>query len=218
MKYAVFLLSLPLWAARFDVVVYGATAGGVIASVAAAREGLSVAVLEPGRHLGGMTSGGLGHTDHGKKETIGGYSLEFYRRVGNKYGEEITWYFEPHVAELVLKEMAAEAGVKVFFDHRLREDGGVRKRKGEIRELFTENGSAFQARVFIDATYEGDLMAKAGVSYTIGREANDKYGETLNGVQTKNAAHHQFIKIVDPYVKPRDPASGLLPEIGRAHV
>lgn len=198
MKYAVFLLSLPLWAARFDVVVYGATAGGVIASVAAAREGLSVAVLEPGRHLGGMTSGGLGHTDHGKKETIGGYSLEFYRRVGKKYGEEITWYFEPHVAELVLKEMAAEAGVKVFFDHRLREDGGVRKRKGEIRELFTENGSAFQAGVFIDATYEGDLMAQAKVRYTVGRESSKQYGESLAGVRPKDR-NHQFDFPVSAY-------------------
>lgn len=176
-------------AAEFDVVVYGGTAGGVIAAVSAAREGLSVALLEPGRQIGGMTTGGLGRTDHGRKETIGGYSLEFYRRVGAKYGQKVTWYFEPHVAELVLAEMVAEAKVKVLFEHRLREDGGVKKRKGRITEIFCDNGTAFTAKVFIDATYEGDLLAFAKVPYTVGREATSKYGEPLAGVRPKDKKH-----------------------------
>ncbi len=179
------------FAAKFDVVVYGATSGGVIAAVAAAREGLSVALIEPGRHLGGMTSGGLGKTDHGRKETIGGYSLEFYKRVGAKYGEPVTWYFEPHVAELVLREMTREAGVKVHYDHRLREDGGVTRRKGRITEIYCDNGTSFEAKVFIDATYEGDLMAHAKVSYTVGREGVKQYGESLAGVRPKDR-NHQF--------------------------
>lgn len=194
------LLAIPalLPAAQFDVVVYGGTAGGVIAAVAAAREGLSVALLEPGRQIGGMTAGGLGRTDHGRKETIGGYSLEFYRRVGAKYGQPVTWYFEPHIAELVLDEMAAEAKVRVLFEHRLREDGGVKKRKGRITGIFCENGSAFTAKVFIDATYEGDLLALAKVPYTVGREATSKYGEALAGVRPKDKKH-QFDFAVNGY-------------------
>src|SRR6266545_2355998 len=107
----VLLLAAPVWAVaqNFDVVVYGGTAGGVAAAVAAAREGARVVLLEPGRHLGGMTSGGLGATDHGRQNTIGGISLEFYQRLGKHYGEEATWYFEPHVAEQTLRQMAAEA-------------------------------------------------------------------------------------------------------------
>jgi hypothetical protein len=187
---AVWWLAAPLLAAaQFDVVVYGGTAGGVIAAVSAAREGLSVALLEPGGQLGGMTSGGLGRTDHGRKETIGGYSLEFYQRTGKKYGEPVTWYFEPHVAELVLQEMVAEVKVRVLFDHRLREEGGVRKRKGRITELFCDNGQAFTAKVFIDATYEGDLMAWAKQSYAIGREPSSQYGESLAGVRPRDPKH-----------------------------
>lgn len=185
-------------AQRFDVVVYAATAGGVIAAVAAAREGLQVALAEPGRFIGGMTSGGLGRTDHGNKETIGGYSLEFYRRVGKKYARSATaaereavWDFEPHVAEAVLKEMLAEAKVKVFMDRRLREDGGVRKRGASVRELFFENGTSLSGGVFIDASYEGDLLKQAKVSYTVGREGSAQYGEPLAGVRPKDR-NHQF--------------------------
>ena len=183
------LTSLPSGAVQYDVAVYGATSGGVIAAVAAAREGLQVALVEPGRFIGGMTTGGLGHTDHGKKETIGGLSLEFYRRVGKTYGEPIAWDFEPHVAELVFKEMLAEAKVKVFTEHRLREDGGVRKRGATIREIFLDNSTSIEARLFIDATYEGDLLKQAKVSYTVGREGVGQYGESLAGVRPKDRAH-----------------------------
>jgi len=165
-------LSLALLAPppQFDLVVYGGTAGGVIAAVAAAREGLNVSQLDPGTHLGGMVSGGLGWTDYGRKEVIGGYSLEFFERVGKKYGRDIEWHFEPHVAEAVFNEMVKEAGVHVFLDHRLREKNGVRKTGARVSEIAMENGATFRAKVFADATYEGDLMARAGVSYTCGRE------------------------------------------------
>ena len=175
----------------YEVVVYGATAGGVIAAVTAAREGATVALLEPKRFIGGMTSGGLGRTDFGKKESIGGYSLEFYRRVGTRYHEKLSWYFEPHVAESVLTEMLAEAKVRVFFLHRLLEKNAVRKQGTRIEEIRLDDGSSFRGKVFIDATYEGDLMAQAGVSYTVGRESEQEYHESLAGVRPKDR-RHQF--------------------------
>ena len=167
----------------YDLVVYGGTAGGVATAVTAAREGLKVALLEPGRRLGGMVSGGLGKTDHGKQETIGGLSLEFFKRVGRHYGEEITWYFEPHIAEQVFQEMVKEAGVSLFYQHRLKEQGGVRKKGRQVREIVMENGARFRARLFADASYEGDLMAQAGISYTWGREGSAQYNESLAGVR-----------------------------------
>ena len=168
----------------FDLVVYGGTAGGVITAVSAAREGLKVALLEPRQHLGGMVSGGLGWTDYGKKEVIGGYSLEFFERVGKHYGEPAAaWHFEPHVAENVFKELAREAGVAIFLRHRLKEKTGVKKQGTRIIEIALENGARFQGKVFADATYEGDLMAQAGVSYVVGREGTAQYGESLAGVR-----------------------------------
>jgi hypothetical protein len=184
-------------AAAFDLVVYGGTAGGVVTAVAAAREGLRVALLEPRTHLGGMVSGGLGWTDYGRKEVIGGYSLEFFERVGKQYGEPIAWHFEPHVAEAVFREMAAEAGVTVLYRHRLKETGGVVRRDGRVTEIATENGRRFRAAIFADASYEGDLMAQAGVSYTVGREASETYGESLAGVRDRTPLH-QFMIRRDP--------------------
>jgi hypothetical protein len=192
----------------FDLVVYGATAGGVITAVAAAREGLTVALLEPGRHLGGMVSGGLGWTDYGRKEVIGGYSLEFFERVGAKYGRPIEWHFEPHVAEAVFNELVKEAGVRVFLNHRLREKNGVRKSGTRLTELLTENGTSFRARIFADATYEGDLMAQSGVSYTWGREGSKEYNESLAGVRDHTPLH-QFRAAVSPV----ESSGKLLPEI-----
>jgi len=193
---------------KFDVVVYGGTAGGVITAYSAAREGLRVALLEPGRHLGGMVSGGLSWTDHGKKEVIGGYSLEFFQRVGKHYGEPITWYFEPHVAEQVFGEMAREAGVELFLQHRLKEKNGVLKEGRHIRRIVAENGDAFEALIFADASYEGDLMARGGVSYTWGREGCSQYGESLAGVRD-HTPKHQFLVKVSPY----DANGRLLPEV-----
>jgi len=214
-------------ARQFDLVVYGGTAGGVSTAVAAAREGLKVALLEPRRNLGGMVSGGLGETDISRHpEVIGGYSLEFFERVSRHYGkdfvrkfnesinrphlEDVGWYFEPHVAERVFREMVREAGVEVFFNHRLRERNGVRKVGTRITEIRTENGAAFIAPVFADATYEGDMMARAKVSYTWGRESMRQYNESLAGVRAETP-NHNFTSIggsrasmgvrVSPYVK-----------------
>ncbi|AMY09672.1 FAD dependent oxidoreductase [Luteitalea pratensis] len=192
----------------FDVVVYGGTAGGVVMAIAAAREGASVALLEPRDHLGGMVSGGLGWTDFGKKEVIGGYALEFYERAGKKYGVPIQWYLEPHVAENIFHEWVAEAGVRVFFRHRLVEKTGVTKDGLRVVAIHMENGATFRARVFADATYEGDLMAQAGVSYTFGREGSDRYGESLAGVRDRTPLHQFQVNI-----PARDASGALLPEV-----
>jgi len=197
-------------AETFDVVVYGGTSAGVTTAVAAAREGATVALLEPGRHLGGMSSGGLGATDFGKQATIGGLSREFYERVGKHYGQEIAWHFEPKVAEKVFNEMVTEAGVKVFLNHRLKEKQGVRKNGNRITEIVMENGAVFRAKVFVDCTYEGDLMAFSGVSYTWGREPASQYNESFAGVRELDKYHHHiFPKGVSAY----DENGKLLPEI-----
>jgi FAD dependent oxidoreductase len=205
---------LLLWASvaapaphRSDVVVYGGTAGGVIAAVAAAREGLKVTLVTPDRHLGGMVSGGLGWTDYGKKPVIGGYSLEFFERVGRKYGRDIEWHFEPHVAEAVFEDLVKEAAVQVIRG-RLREKRGVVKSGSTLTAIVTEDGATFSAKVFVDASYEGDLMAQAGVSYTWGREAAAEYAESLAGVRDRTPLH-QFRAAVSP----RGPDGALLPEI-----
>jgi flavin-dependent dehydrogenase len=180
-------------AKHFDVLVYGGTAGGVVTAVTAAREGLSVALLEPGNHLGGMVTGGLSATDHGEKQVVGGYSLEFYERLGRHYGREIEWYPEPHVAEKVYQEMLQEVPtVNVFYRHRLKEKEGVQKEGSGITEITMQNGNTFQAAIFVDASYEGDLMAQAGVSYTRGREGISQYGESLAGVRPKIPIINRF--------------------------
>ncbi len=222
-----------------DLCIYGGTAAGVAAAMQAARMGKSAVLAEFGNHLGGMTSGGLGATDIGNKAAIGGIALEFYQRVARHYAEDEAawkfespeeyfrpsstrpaladlkkagasmWTFEPRVAERIFFQMINEAKVPVYFQQRL---GSVKKDGRRITEMIMENGRVFRARMFIDATYEGDLMARAGVTYTIGREANSSFGETLNGVR-QQTPKHQFIVPVDPYSKPGDPASGLLPFI-----
>lgn len=201
-------------AEKFDLVVYGGTAGGVITAVAAAREGVKVVLLEPGRHLGGMATGGLSRTDYGRKEVIGGYALEFYWRVGDKYemrrfGQDAAWYYEPKVGEQVFHEMLAEVGVTVRKEHRLREKTGVRREGALLREIIMENGASFEGLIFADCTYEGDLMAQAGVSYTWGRESADQYGESLAGFRERTP-YHQFTVDVSAY----DEAGRLLPEVG----
>jgi ribulose 1,5-bisphosphate synthetase/thiazole synthase len=227
--------------ARADIVIYGATSGGVAAAIAAAREGKSVLLLEPSRHLGGLTTGGLGATDIGNKAAIGGIAREFYERIHQHYakpeswiwekpqevaknaagqergkdplvektGRPTKWTFEPHVAMDIYKQMMREAKVECLFGQRLAK---VKKDGARITEIVMENGRVFAGRMSIDASYEGDLMAKAGVSYHVGREANATYGETLNGVRAETP-YHQFKVAVDPYVKPGDPSSGLLPYI-----
>ena len=181
----------------YDVVVYGATAGGVIAAIAAAAEGASVALLEPGRHVGGMVSGGLGWTDMDRQQhVIGGYAREFFERAGRHYGEPIAWRFEPKVAEQILRDWLAEAKVAVFFDHRLR---SAHRHGHRVTSIAAENGSEFAAKVYIDSSYEGDLMKAAGVSYTVGRESQRKHGESLAGRRENLPGNHQFKARVSPY-------------------
>ncbi|MDB6027680.1 MAG: xly [Verrucomicrobiales bacterium] len=189
-----------------DICVYGGTAAGVVASVQAARMGKSVVLLEFGRHLGGMTSGGLSQTDIGNKAAIGGISLEFYQRMGKHYGTNEAWKLEPSVAESVLRDFIREEKIPVHFDQHL---ASVKKKDGRITEIKMENGNVVRAKEFIDATYEGDLMAKAKVSYHVGREANSVYNETINGIR-EQTPKHQFLVAVDPYKTPGDPKSGLL--------
>ncbi len=182
-------------------------------AVSAARQGLHVVLLEPGRHVGGMATGGLSRTDFGKKQVIGGYALEFYWRVGMKYGmgryaNEVAWYYEPHVGEEVLREMLKQANVEVRFGERLREKNGVAKQGTKIVSITTGWGAVYRGRAFADCSYEGDLMAQAGVSYTWGREARSQYGESLAGVHERTPLH-QFLVPVSPY----DSNGKLLPEI-----
>ena len=233
---------------RFDVVVYGGTSAGVVAAVQARRMGRTAVLLEPGRHLGGLTSGGLGNTDIGNKGAVGGLSRRFYERIAAHYarpeawvhetreeyerrstignqghgrpdpvatrtGVATMWVFEPGVAERILRAMAEEAGVAVRYGERLDLAGGIAKKGTAIVSVRMESGRTYEGRAFVDATYEGDLMAKAGVSYHVGREANAVHGETLNGVQARNATSHQFKLEVDPYVVPGDPRGGLLPGV-----
>jgi hypothetical protein len=204
-------------AKSYDILVYGGTSAGVTAAVQAARMGKSVILIEPSSHLGGLSAGGLGATDIGNKAAIGGLSREFYTRIHAHYHPDdppaAQWTFEPHVAEKVFNDMLNQARVPVVYNQRLNLKDGVVKIRGRIVYIKTESNKKYKAKMFIDATYEGDSLALAGVSYTVGREANATYSETLNGVQTKNAIHHQFIKPVDPYVTPGDPASGLLPGV-----
>ncbi len=198
----------------YDVVVYGGTSAGVMAAVQAKRDGLSAVIVCPDTHLGGLTSGGLGATDSGEKSVIGGLSRDFYERLGEHYGlDGAAWAFEPHVAEQLFERFVAEHGIPVYRDRWLDRERGVAMDGRRIMSVRMLDGSAFYGRVFIDATYEGDLMAAAGVSYTVGREANAVYGETLNGVAIHEDRYHQFEAPVDPYVVPGDPASGLLPGV-----
>jgi hypothetical protein len=190
-----------------DICVYGGTSGGVAAAVQAARMGKSVILLESGNHLGGLTTGGLGATDIGNKAAIGGIAREFYQRLGRHYGTNEVWMFEPSVAKNTYIQMLREVRVLVHYQQRL---AAVKKKRGRITEIRMENGNVVRAKMFIDATYEGDLMAKAGVSYTVGREANSKFGESLNGIRA-HTPFHQFEVAVDPYVRRGEPKSGLLP-------
>lgn len=192
-----------------DLCVYGGTSGGIVAAVQAARVGKTAVLVEFGSHLGGMTTGGLGATDIGNKAAIGGIAHEFYRRLGRHYGKDEQWTFEPHVAENLFFQMINEARVPVYLQQRL---ASVKKEGARLAEITMESGKIFRARMFVDATYEGDLMAKAKVSYTVGREANSQYRETLNGIRAETPKH-QFTVAVDPYVNPGDRSSGLLPFI-----
>lgn len=223
-----------------DVVIYGGTSAAVIAAVEIAQSGKSVIMVSPDTHLGGLTAGGLGWTDTGNKAAIGGLSREFYHRVWQHYnqpdawkwqeksdygnrgqgtpaidGENRTmWIFEPHVAEQVFENFIAENEITVYRDEWLNRENGVETEDGKIVSFHTLSGKTFSGKVFIDATYEGDLMASAGVSYHVGRESTDTYNEQWNGVQ-KGVDHHghMFHSDISAYKVPGDPSSGVVARV-----
>ena len=223
-----------------DIIIYGGTSAAIIAAVEVVKSGKTVLIVSPEQHLGGLTSGGLGFTDTGNKAVIGGLSREFYHRVwlhykdaaawnwqnqsdfGNKGQETVAmdgefrtmWLFEPHVAERVFEDFVKENNIKVLRGEWLDRNKGVVKKKGEIISFSTLSGKVFKGKMFIDATYEGDLMAAAGINFHVGREGNAKYNETFNGVQTGVFQHdHHFKSNISPYKIKDDPSSGLLPYI-----
>ncbi|HPE75266.1 MAG TPA: FAD-dependent oxidoreductase [Draconibacterium sp.] len=231
----------------FDIVIYGGTSAGISAAIQSSRMGKSVVLIEPTQRIGGLTTGGLGQTDIGNKQAIGGISREFYHNIKKYYddpanwkwqtkeeyrdggqtktsvGEDAMWTFEPSAALKVYKKLIDAENIKMVYGERLNRKNGVKKQGAKIIEIEMENGNSYKGKIFIDATYEGDLLAAAGVSYTVGRESNRDYGETLNGVQandfsitlrgtvSRNSANHNFIDGVDPYIIKGDPSSGLLP-------
>jgi hypothetical protein len=223
-----------------DVIVYGGTSAAVTTAVQVQRMGQSVIVVSPDSHLGGMSSSGLGFTDTGNKEVIGGLAREFYQLIYQHYqkpdswrwqkqseygntgqgnpaidGEKRTmWIFEPHVAEESFETLIKQNNITVHRDEWLDRENGVTKAKNRITSIKTLSGKVYKGKIFIDATYEGDLMASAGVGYTVGREDNALYGEMWNGVQAGVFHHgHYFKDKIDPYRIQGDPSSGLLPRI-----
>jgi hypothetical protein len=246
MKLNVLLLSLICLAScgvqdvGYDVVIYGGTSAAVTTAIQVKKMGKSVVVVSPDKHLGGLTSGGLGFTDSGNTGSIGGLSREFYHRVyleyqndeawrwekkdeyGNQgqgtkamlHDDRTMWIFEPHIAEKVFEEWIAEYDIPVVREALLDREKGVVKDGARIVSIATLDGTIYRGKIFIDATYEGDLMAAAGVSYHIGRESNEVYGETWNGNQFGVFQHgHYFKSPVSPYKTADDPSSGLLPFI-----
>ncbi|TWU57737.1 FAD-dependent oxidoreductase [Rubripirellula reticaptiva] len=228
----------------YDVVIYGGTSAAITTAVQTVRMGKTAIIVCPETHLGGLTSGGLGWTDTGKKDAIGGLSRQFYHRVWKHYqrpeawkqqsqsefgdrnqsppgpaGDGSTmWVFEPHVAEQIFEDWIAEYSIPVQRNQWLdRSDAGVTKKEGRIESFRTTDGRTYRGKMFVDATYEGDLMAAAGVEFHVGRESNATYNETYNGIQTGVLHHaHYFKEATDPYVVPGDPNSGLLPRIQAA--
>ncbi|MGV3603162.1 MAG: FAD-dependent oxidoreductase [Dyadobacter fermentans] len=223
-----------------DVIIYGGTSAAVTAAVQVVKSGKTVLVVSPDKHLGGLSSAGLGFTDTGDKSVIGGLAREFYHRLylhydkpeawkwqkkedyGNKGqgtpamdgAERTMWIFEPHAAEQVFEDFVKENNIRVFRDEWLDRKSGVVKKDGRIVSMKTLSGKTFKGKMFIDATYEGDLMAAAGVKYHVGRESNSVYNEKWNGVQAGVYHHkHYFQKNISPYKVEGDPKSGLLPYI-----
>lgn len=234
----------------YDIVIYGGTSAGIAAAIQASRMGKKVLIIEPGERLGGLTTGGLGQTDIGNKQAIGGIAREFYQRVKQYYdktenwhwqdpasyfaagyrstngNEDAMWTFEPSAAVKIYQDMlAGEKNITVAFRQRLNRSNGVKRFGLRIESIQMETGEVYFGKMFIDATYEGDLMASSGVKYTVGRESASQYGESLNGVQANktsftlrktvsmNGRYHNFVEGVDPYIKKGDPTSGFLPGI-----
>ncbi|MGH2622402.1 MAG: FAD-dependent oxidoreductase, partial [Sphingobacterium sp.] len=233
-------MSLPLLKKEYtaDLIIYGGTSAAITAAVEALNAGISVIVVSPDKHLGGLSSGGLGFTDTGDKTVIGGLAREFYQEIyahydqkeawrwqdKSEYGNKgqgtpavdganrTMWIFEPHAAENVFEKWVKEKKIQILRGELLnRQADGIRKDGTRIKQIKTLSGKTFTGKMFIDATYEGDLLALAGVSYHVGREANSMYQEKWNGVQVGVLHHgHWFKSDIDPYVIPGDKTSGLL--------
>lgn len=209
----------------YDIVIYGDSSGAVSAAIDAKRRGHSVILVNPTAFVGGMSASGLGATDFlGRQNTFGGIAAEFYQGVAAAYGKDFVRNFEPKVGLQVFKKMLTDAGVEVVYNELLDRESGVKMKGKRIDSITTISGKIYHGKMFIDATYVGDLMAAAGVTYTVGREPESQYGEDMAGVRrgdTKPRVHYtqrdkdHFIKQVDPYVKPGDPKSGLLPYVFR---
>lgn len=240
---ALLLTRINLCAAEYDLVIYGGSSAGVIAAVQAKKMGQSVVIVSPDKHLGGLSSGGLGFTDTGNKAVIGGLARDFYHRLWQRYqrpeawkwqkredygnkgqgtpaidGEHRTmWIFEPHVAEQVFEDYIKEFDIPVDRDEWLDRSKGVQKSGARITSITMLSGKTYAGKMFVDATYEGDLMAAAGVDYHVGREANSVYGEQWNGVQTGVLHHRHHFGVlkekISPYVVPGDATSGVLPRV-----
>ncbi|HEY6401030.1 MAG TPA: FAD-dependent oxidoreductase, partial [Blastocatellia bacterium] len=230
----------------YDLVIYGGTAAAVTAAVQAKKMGKTVVIVSPDKHLGGLSSGGLGFTDTGNKAVIGGLAREIYHRIWKHYSEtsawkwekreeygnkgqgtpaidgelRTMWIFEPHVAEQVFEELIKEHGVTVHRDEWLDRKNGVKKEGSRVVSITTLSGKRYAGKMFIDATYEGDLMAASGVNYHVGREAMSVYGEKWNGVQTGVLHHRHHFGVlerkVSPYVIPGDPKTGVIPRVSAA--
>ncbi len=224
-----------------DVIIYGGTPAAITAAVQVSKMGKSVIIVSPDKHLGGMSSSGLGFTDTGDKSVIGGLSREFYQRIykyyenpetwifqkKNAYGNagqgtpaidgkhKTMWIFEPNIAEKVFEDFIKENQIKVYRDEWLDREKGVKKENNYIVSIKTLSGKIYKGKIFIDASYEGDLMAASGIKYFVGRESNKLYHEHHNGNQLGVFDHkHNFKhRKISPYINPKDPNSGILPRI-----
>ena len=210
----------------YDLVIYGGSSAGVIAAVQAARMGKTAVIVNPYGFLGGMTSSGLSAADVTDPASVSGLAREFFMSMGRKYGNDFSQAFEPHVAERAFNDLVNMANVPVFHRERLDLERGILLDGKRIASIRMESGRVFSGKVFVDATYEGDLMMRAGVSYIVGREGNAQYGETLNGFQRLSRAaverlsdiglSDHFLHNVDPHLVRGNPDSGLLPWINRS--
>lgn len=203
-------------ARSFDLVIYGATVAGIMAAVQSARMGKTLLLIQTGSHFGGLTTGGLSNTDKGDELTIGGLALTFYQELGRHYGKEVAWTFEPSVAERLLRRMitsSAAEKVSLVTNQRLAPNRGVEKTRNRITAIRMENGDRYSAKVFLDCSYEGDLMAAAGVKYHVGRESRDTYGEPLAGITVPGNPVVQRKQFFPEGVSPRGEDGKLLPGI-----
>lgn len=225
---------------QYDICIYGESASGVIAAIQGARMGKKVVLVSKNNHVGGLVTSGLTATDMNRNDLIGGITKEFYNKIYSYYLQpevwrnqdresfmistlkrtyrgknderQIQWVYESSVAERIMLDMLKTAGVEILFNHRLDLNKNVQKEENIIKSIQLENGKSIEAKMFIDASYEGDLLARAGISYTVGRESNLQYGETYNGIRINYDQGKDLTKI-SPYIKEGNAKSGTLPYV-----